>query len=111
MKIAGFKEFSTVDFPGKMAAVVFTPGCNLDCFYCHNRWIVAAGADFCAYDPERVLAFLDSRCGLLDGVVVTGGEPTLQPGLEEFIGLVRSMGYPVKLDTNGNREHCSLKPL
>ncbi|MBN1867998.1 anaerobic ribonucleoside-triphosphate reductase activating protein [Candidatus Sumerlaeota bacterium] len=101
MRIAGFEKCSLVDYPGKMAAVVFTPGCNMDCFYCHNRWIVSAGADFCAYDPEQVLEFLDTRNGLLDGVVITGGEPTLQPGLEEFIGRVRDLGYPVKLDTNG----------
>ncbi len=99
MKIAGLVRLSTVDFPGRLAAVVFTAGCDLDCFYCHNRLLLGAGAPEMAL--ADVVAFLDKRRGVLDGVVVSGGEPTIQPGLPAFLRLLRDMGYAVKLDTNG----------
>jgi len=101
MRIAGFQKHSMVDFPGKLAAVVFTPGCNMNCYYCHNRVILGPQADAHLTDREEVLAYLFRRKGLLEGLVITGGEPTLQKGLKSFILEVRSMGYPVKLDTNG----------
>lgn len=99
--IAGFQKCSLVDFPGKLAAAVFTPGCNMDCFYCHNRGILAEnGVE--RLNADAVLAALEKRAGFLNGVVISGGEPTLQPGLENFIREVRAMGYAVKLDTNGS---------
>jgi len=98
MRIAGLVKNSFVDYPGLIAAVVFVPGCNMDCWYCHNRPLWNAGA---LLDTARVEAFLQSRAGFLDGVVISGGEPTLQSGLAGFVRHVRAMGYRVKLDTNG----------
>ena len=81
--------------------MLFTRGCDLDCFYCHNRELIAGDGDQLA--EAAVFSFLEKRRGLLDGVVVSGGEPTLQPDLEEFLRRVRPLGYRVKLDTNGRR--------
>lgn len=101
MNIAGLVKSSTVDFPGLLAAVIFSPGCNLDCFYCHNRSLLTGAAPHLA--ESEVLAFLNKRQGLLDGVVFSGGEPTLQQDLPELARQVRRLGYQVKLDTNGTR--------
>jgi pyruvate formate lyase activating enzyme len=101
MNIAGLVKSSTVDFPGHLAAVVFTPGCNLDCFYCHNRALLTGTVQ--RLPEEEVLAFLEKRSGLLDGCVCSGGEPTLQQDLPDFLAKVRAMGYRIKLDTNGTR--------
>ena len=100
MRIAGLEKFSTVDFPGSLAAVVFAAGCNYRCFYCHNRRIVG---DPPLLSEAEVLAFLKKRAGLLDGVVFSGGEPTLQEDLPEWLARVRALGYKTKLDTNGSR--------
>lgn len=100
MKIAGLQHCSFSDYPGKLAAVAFTPGCNFDCFYCHNRSLLAGPQP--AYDVDDVLRTLRDRRGMLDALVVTGGEPTLQAGLGDFLARVREMGYAVKLDTNGS---------
>ncbi len=104
MKIAGLVRTSTVDFPGMIAAVVFTPGCNLDCFYCHNRQLLSADAPL--MDHEEVIAYLKKRRGLIDGVVVSGGEPLLQRDLADFLRQLKSWGYQIKLDTNGTRPDC-----
>lgn len=101
MKIAGLQKNSFVDYPGNIAAVVFTPGCNLNCYYCHNRHIIHH-VDV-TYDINAVVEFLASRRSFLDGVVISGGEPTLQVGLEEFIIKIKGLGYLVKLDTNGTQ--------
>lgn len=101
MKIAGLQKNSFVDYRGKVSAVVFTAGCNMDCFYCHNRGILCDGEYAGAVREEEVLELLARRRRFLDGVVVSGGEPTLQPDLEQFIAEVKDLGYPVKLDTNG----------
>ena len=100
MKIAGLVKNSFVDYPGQIAAVVFTQGCNYDCFYCHNRLLIPFTGELMGED--EVLAFLKKRAGLLDGVVITGGEPTLQPDLTEFIEKAKGLGYLIKLDTNGS---------
>ena len=96
---------SAIDFPGRLAAVVWTVGCNLRCPFCYNGELVlpelARGLP--RLDPREVLAGLATRKGFLDGLVITGGEPTLQPGLLEFAREVRSLGLAVKLDTNGTR--------
>lgn len=105
MVIAGLERCSFVDWPGRIAAVVFTPGCNFDCYYCHNRALLEAHPDAPGLSPEAFLAWLPSRQGLLDGVVFSGGEPTLQPDLAEMIDAVRALGFMVKLDTNGARPH------
>jgi pyruvate formate lyase activating enzyme len=103
MNIGGLLKFSLIDYPGKMSAVVFTQGCNFRCPYCHNSELVKPES-FCEPIPERtVLDFLKTRVGQLQGVVVTGGEPTLQEDLADFLFQVKEMGYLVKLDTNGSR--------
>lgn len=100
MLIAGFRKTSFVDYPGKVASVVFTPHCNMRCTYCHNREIIAGAAADIGEEP--VLEYLEKRRGLLDAVVISGGEPLLQQDLEGFIDRVRAMGYLIKLDTNGS---------
>lgn len=99
MIIAGIQPNSFVDYPGRIAYVIFTPGCNFNCYYCHNRHILHKQA--VQYHNEYVLEEIQSRRKLIDGVVISGGEPTLQRGLKEFI--TRLDGLPVKLDTNGTR--------
>ena len=101
MKLAGFARNSFVDYPGRIACVVFTAGCNYDCFFCHNRAIIQT--DVKTIPIEGVLEFLEKRRGLLDAVVISGGEPTLQDGLIEFASKIKQMGYLCKLDTNGSR--------
>ena len=101
MKIAGFQKNSFVDYPEKIAAVVFTQGCNMRCGYCHNSMLINDEKKENMISEEEILEFLKKRKNLLDGVVVTGGEPTLQKSLEEFIRKIKALGYPVKLDTNG----------
>jgi pyruvate formate lyase activating enzyme len=98
MQIAGLVKNSFVDYPGCIAAAVFTPGCNMDCWYCHNRALWERAA---LLDTEETLAFLQKRRGFLDGVVVSGGEPSLQSDLSLFVRRLKDMGYRVKLDTNG----------
>ncbi len=101
MRIAGFVRNSFVDYPGKIAAVLFLPGCNWDCFFCHNRDLIAGVGP--TVEEEEVWAHLERRRGLLDGVVVTGGEPTLHAGLPDLLRRIRSLGLLCKLDTNGSR--------
>ena len=101
MMIAGLVKSSTIDYPGMLAAVIFTPGCNLDCFYCHNRALLADPVPL--LDKAEVMSFLERRRHLLDGVVFSGGEPTLQAGLADMVSELRHLGYKVKLDTNGTR--------
>lgn len=100
MRIAGLEKFSTVDFPGSLAAVVFAAGCNYRCFYCHNRAILNCPP---LLSEAEVFAFLEKRAGLLDGVVFSGGEPALQSDLPQWLARVRALGYRTKLDTNGSR--------
>ena len=106
MHIGGFQKNSLIDFPGVIACVVFTPGCNFTCPYCHNPELAAApviGTGSSPYTEADVFAFLEKRKGMLQGVAITGGEPTLQKDLEGFIQRVKGMGYKVKLDSNGTR--------
>lgn len=103
MKIGGLIKFTLIDFPGRVSAVVFTQGCNFRCRYCHNPELVYPHLLGEPMPEEEVLAFLQRRKGTLEGVVVSGGEPTLQPDLLEFMGKLKALGYFVKLDTNGTR--------
>ncbi len=104
MKIGGFQTFSLSDYPGKTAAIVFTQGCNFRCPFCHNGSLIPLDVPACGCIPEqRIVRLLEERQRLLEGVVVTGGEPTLQSDLPRFLRLIRGMGYAVKLDTNGSR--------
>lgn len=103
MLISGLVKSSLVDFPGLVACVLFTPGCNYNCFYCHNRALINGNLE--RIDPLSLQVFLEKRAGLLDGVVITGGEPTLQSALPAYIEAIRKMGFKVKLDTNGSSPH------
>lgn len=102
MRIGGLQKFSFIDFPNKTAAIVFTQGCNFKCSYCHNPELVYPNMYQLPIQEEQVFAFLESRRNQLDAVVITGGEPTLQSDLIEFIKKVKAMGFLVKLDTNGS---------
>ena len=100
--IAGLQKMTLLDYPGKVACTLFLQGCNFRCPFCHNSGLL--GGDAQAYmDEKELLAFLKKRVGLLDGVCITGGEPTLQPELPELLRQIKALGYPVKLDTNGSR--------
>ncbi len=90
-----------VDYPGQPCAVIFTPYCNMNCTYCHNYHIL--GKDAQLIEEETVFSYLQKRKGMLKAVVVSGGEPTLQPKLSEFLANVRELGYQIKLDTNGGK--------
>lgn len=100
MMIAGLAKCSLVDYPGLPAGVIFTPGCNYRCFYCHNRSLIDGSWQL--MPAAEVLEFFAKRIGQLDGVVITGGEPTLQPDLLSFLKQIKAMGYQVKVDTNGS---------
>jgi pyruvate formate lyase activating enzyme len=104
MYFGGLQKHSFIDYPGKISCVLFTAGCNFDCPYCHNPQL-AKGCSDCAMQVQdaNVFHFLEERTMFLDGVVISGGEPTLQKDLKMICGRVKEMGYPVKLDTNGSR--------
>ena len=108
MKIAGFQANSFVDYKGHIAAVVFVAGCNMRCWYCHNAQILDTDV---LYDEEDILKKIEKNKFFLDGVVVSGGEPTLQKDLPEFIDKIKAMGLDVKLDTNGKRPDVIKKLL
>lgn len=103
MKICGLQKTTLLDFPGHVAATLFTGGCDFRCPYCHNGELVLRPGEVAAIPEQEIFDFLKKRRGILEGVCITGGEPTLQGDLEEFIGRVRELGYLVKLDTNGYR--------
>jgi pyruvate formate lyase activating enzyme len=101
--IGGLQKFSLSDFPGRISGIIFTQGCNFRCPYCHNPELV---------DPERyvspiseafLLSYLETRISMLQGIVISGGEPTIHDDLPDFIGRIRALGYAIKLDTNGSR--------
>ena len=103
MRFSGFQKLTLLDFPGRAAATAFSPGCNFRCPFCHNaRLVLPDGAEE-SVAPEEILAYLRRRRGLLDGLCLTGGEPTLQADLAGFCREVKSLGLLVKLDTNGSR--------
>ena len=100
MNIQGLQKLPLLDFPAHVACTIFTGGCQLDCSFCHNSELIK-GPFEAGIDAEEVLSFLKKRRGLLDGVAITGGEPMLQGDLETFIRAIKTLGYKVKLDTNG----------
>lgn len=101
MKICGLQKLTLLDYPEKIACTVFTGGCNLRCPFCHNASLVLGNQEGMQFSEDEIFDYLKKRRGLLDGVCISGGEPMIQPGLEEFIRKVRQLGYCVKLDTNG----------
>ena len=102
VRIDGLQKMTLLDFPGKVACTVFTGGCNFRCPFCHNALLVTKLPEKPDYSEDEILSFLEKRTGLLDGVAITGGEPLLNPDIADFIRKIRSMGYAVKLDTNGS---------
>lgn len=105
MTLAGFVPLSLCDYPGRVASVLFTQGCNFRCPWCHNAHLlpVTSPAGSVPYDTEEVIAVLAARRTRVDGVVVTGGEPTLHAGLPAFLRRLHVLGLRIKLDTNGTR--------
>lgn len=100
MVIAGFQSLSLIDYPGKSCSIVFTQGCPFRCPYCHNPELISTRPTT-TVSEESVFAYLEKHKKMLDGVCITGGEPTIQVGLRAFIERVKNLGLLVKLDTNG----------
>lgn len=104
MLLKGLQKLTLLDFPEKIACTVFTFGCNFRCPFCHNADLVLADrATADRVDEEAFFKFLASRRGILEGVCITGGEPTLMPDLPAFLARIKELGFAVKLDTNGSR--------
>lgn len=105
MKILGFNKTTLLDYPGRVACTIFLGGCNFRCPFCHNKSIVLgsdAGENTCqVYTKEDIFSFLKKRRNILTGVCITGGEPTINADLPDFIAQIKALGYKVKLDTNG----------
>lgn len=101
MRISGLQKVTLLDYPGLVACTVFTPGCNFRCPFCHNSGLVTDVAHADNIPIDDFFALLNKRKGLLDGVCITGGEPLLQEGLEDFIARIKDLGFKVKLDSNG----------
>lgn len=102
MKLCGLQKTTLLDFPGHIAATVFLGGCNFRCPFCHNSKLLDSEAES-MFSEGEILGFLKKRKGILEGVCITGGEPTLADDLEPFIRKIRDLGYLIKLDTNGYR--------
>ncbi len=101
MRICGLEKMSLVDYDGLVSATVFAPSCNFKCGFCHNSLLVVGHENLPTISEQEVLDYLAKRKGILDGVCVSGGEPTLQKDLPLFIEKIKNLGYKVKLDTNG----------
>ncbi|MBN2517087.1 MAG: anaerobic ribonucleoside-triphosphate reductase activating protein [Deltaproteobacteria bacterium] len=102
MDIGGLQKFSLIDYPGKICAIIFTQGCNFKCPYCHNPELSNPDLYGTIIPEEEIFSFLEKRKGKLDAITITGGEPTLQSDLIDFIKRIKEMSYLVKLDTNGS---------
>lgn len=101
MKILGLQKLTLLDYPGHLAAIVFLGGCNFRCPFCQNSSLVLEPETLPSVSRDEFLGFLRKRAGILEGICVTGGEPTLHPDLPELLSDIHKTGYPVKLDTNG----------
>ena len=100
MKIAGYEKLSLQDFPNHISCIIFTQGCNMRCPFCQNSTLIPQDANN-LINEEEVLNYLNTRKNLINGLTISGGEPTLQSDLEDFIDKVRELGLKIKLDTNG----------
>lgn len=103
MNIGGIQKTSLIDFPGRVSCILFLTGCNFDCPYCHNPELGNGNQSPSVINASQLRTFLTKRRGLLDGVAITGGEPTLQSDLPDLCRTIKSMGFSIKLDTNGSR--------
>ncbi len=101
MQIHGFNKTTLLDYPKHLAATIFIGGCNMRCPFCHNASLVTRVSSQPVIPTSEVLSYLEKRKNILEGVCITGGEPTLYPDLPEFIKAIKSLGLKVKLDTNG----------
>lgn len=109
MKISGLQKITLMDYPGKMASVIFVQGCNFRCPFCQNSSLLDFSEPLLS--EREVLEYLEKRKNVLDGVVISGGEPTMQKDLENFIVKIKGFGYSVKLDTNGSNPELLEKLL
>lgn len=101
IKIAGLNKLSLLDYPNELSSIVFTSGCNFRCPFCHNKELVFVPENINYYDVDKIYKFLNKRKNVLKAITISGGEPTLQQGLLDFMRKIKSMGYKIKLDTNG----------
>lgn len=101
MLLLGLNKTTLLDYPGRVAATVFTGGCNFRCPYCHNGGLVLKPFEQVRLTEEEILSYLEKRKTVLKGVCITGGEPTLQDDLPDFLYKIKKIGYDIKLDTNG----------
>ncbi len=99
VKISGIQKLTLLDYPEHTACTLFVPGCNFKCPFCHNSELLGSDVEF--YDESEIFAFLKKRAGVLEGVCVTGGEPTVYTDIDRLLGKIKDLGYKVKLDTNG----------
>jgi pyruvate formate lyase activating enzyme len=99
MRIGGYEKLSTVDYPGEMACAIFLVGCNFNCGYCHNPSLISGNGEY--IEKEEVMDYLKKRRDMLDAVCISGGEPTCNKDLKDFIKEIKTLGYKIKLDTNG----------
>lgn len=111
MILGGFQKLTLIDYPGHIATTVFTVGCSFRCPFCHNPELVNLRLAHNEESEKTFFAFLKTRCGKLDGVCITGGEPTIQPDIIDFIRKIKKLGFAVKLDSNGTRPDVLKKLL
>ena len=113
MKFGGLQKNSLIDYPGKISCVLFTMGCNFYCPYCHNPQLVTPKQkqSVAIINNDTIFTFLEKRKGLLEGVVITGGEPTIQKDVINFCKKIKQIGFPIKLDTNGSNPEIIAKLL
>ncbi|MBR4262123.1 MAG: anaerobic ribonucleoside-triphosphate reductase activating protein [Bacilli bacterium] len=110
MKISGFQKLTLLDFPGKVSCIIFTQGCNFKCPYCQNSGLIGHENEY-LIPEEEIFSYLKKRQGILDGIVISGGEPTVQKDLDQFMRKVKELGYQIKLDTNGSNPDLIKKLL
>jgi pyruvate formate lyase activating enzyme len=103
MVIGGFQRFSLLEYPGKIGAVLFTQGCNFRCPYCHNPNLVDPDKFETSISEDSIFNFLNLRKGKLEAVTISGGEPTIQPDILDFVYKIKDLGFSIKIDTNGSK--------
>ena len=111
MRICGYNKTTLLDYPGRVACTIFLGGCNFRCPFCQNGNLVLEPELQPEYSQEELLAFLRKRQGVLDGVCVTGGEPSIYVNLPDFLEKIKNLGYSIKLDTNGTNPDVSIPSI